>query len=70
MSSLFPDHLLARLEEEVAHHDDKLSASTSHKRPARFHPYTQSGKQALESDRQSGPPAWMQLKQRGQGKRD
>ena len=48
MSSLFPDQLLAKAEEEKAHHDEKCSASTSHKKPAHFHPYTHSGKQAPE----------------------
>ena len=68
MGSLFADHLLATAEEEITHHDEKRSAGTFHKKPARFHPYTHSGKQAPEADRKSGPPAWKQLKQFGQAK--
>ena len=41
-SSLFPDHLLSNLEEEISHHEQKRSANTS------FHPYIQSGKQTPE----------------------
>ena len=66
MSSLFPVHVLAMMEVEIVHHEQKRSTSTSHKKPALFHPYTQSGKQAPEAN---SMPSWKQLKQHGQRKR-
>ena len=69
MSSLFPDHFLAKAEEEVSHHEESYSAGSSQKKPGRCHPYFQFGKEAQETDWTSGVPAWKQLKHRMQGKK-
>ena len=66
MSALFPDHLIAKAEEEIRHHEDKRTSSSSNKGPQRFHPYSQASRQQTDQDRKSGPPAWKQLKRRGQ----
>ena len=68
LSSLFPDHLLAKAKEEISHHEQKHSANTQ-KKPARFDAYSQSGRQAPEADLESGILAWKQLKHQGQSKR-
>ena len=36
--------------------------SPSHRKPQRFHPYSQSSRQQQDSDRKSGPPAWKQIR--------
>ena len=66
MSALFPDHLISKTEEEIHHHKDKRTASSSHKGSQRFHPYNQASRQQSDTDRKPGPPAWKQLKRRGQ----
>ena len=66
MSTLFPDYLKAKAEEEIRHHEDKHSSGPVPKKAQRFHPYTQAGRQhQQDNDRKSGPPAWKQLKRRG-----
>ena len=66
MSALFPDHLVAKAEEEIRHHEDKRTAGSSQKGSQRFHPYAQASRQQTDTDRKSGPPAWKQLKRWGQ----
>ena len=66
MSVLFPDHLIAKTEKEIRHHEDKRTASSSQKGPQRFHPYGQPSRQQSDTDRRTGPPACNQLKRRGQ----
>ena len=36
MSALFPDHLISKAEEEICHHEDKRTASSSHKGSQHF----------------------------------
>ena len=50
MSALFLDHLVAKAEEEIRHHEDKRSTGPSHKKSQCFHPYTQQANQQLETD--------------------
>ena len=68
MSSLFPDHLISKVEEEIRHHEDKRTPGSSAKDQQRFHPYSQSDRQQQpDQDRKSGLPAWKQLgRRRGQ----
>ena len=68
MSTLFPDHLISKAEEEIRHHEEKRTSGPSHKGSQRFHPYHQPGKQQQpDQDRKSGLPAWKQLgRRRGQ----
>ena len=68
MSALFPDHLISKAEEEIRHHEDKHSTSLAHKKPHCFHPYSQASRQQQESDRESGQPAWKQLKKHGENR--
>ena len=63
-SALFPDHLISKAEEEIRHHENKRTPSSS-KGSQRFHPYSQSGRQQQpDQDRKSGLPAWKQLGRR------
>ena len=43
MVTLFPDHLLAKAEEDISHHEEKHSSSQ--KKPGCYHPYSQSYQQ-------------------------
>ena len=36
---LFPDHLISKAEDEIRHHEDKRTPSSSSKGPQRFHPF-------------------------------
>ena len=65
-NALFPDHLISKAEEEICHHEDKHTASSSHKGSKHFYPYNQASRQQSDTDRKTGPPAWKQLKRRGQ----
>ena len=48
MSSLFADHIIAKAEEQIHQHIDRLSSGPSHKKRSRYHPYNQPDKQAPE----------------------
>ena len=41
LSALFPDHIIAKAEEEIRHHEDKRTSRPSQRKPQRFHPYSQ-----------------------------
>ena len=49
MTSLLPDNIISKAEEEIGHHDDKCNSDSSHKICNRFHPYYQLVKLALEA---------------------
>ena len=69
LSALFPDHIIARAEEEIRHHEDKRTSGPSQRKPQRFHPYSQPSRQQQEPDRKQGLPAWKQLGNRRCGQR-
>ena len=69
LSALFPDHIIAKAEEEIRHHEDKRTPGPSQRKPKRFHPYSQSPRQQHEPDRKQGLPAWKQLGNRRRGQR-
>ena len=58
---LFPDHIIAKAEEEIRHHEDKRTSGPSQRKPQRFHLYSQPPNQQQEPDRKQGFPAWKQL---------
>ena len=41
LSALFPDHIIAKAEEEICHHEDKRTSRPSQRKPQHFHPYSQ-----------------------------
>ena len=69
LSALFPDHIIAKAEEEIRHHEDKRTSGPSQRKPQRFHPYSQPPRQQQEPDRKQGLPAWKQLGSRRRGQR-
>ena len=62
MSALFPDHIISKAEEEIRHHEDKCTSSPSHRKPQRFHSYSQPSGQQQDTDPKPGPPAWKQIR--------
>ena len=65
MSALFPDHIIAKAEEEIRHFEDKRTPGPTRKAP-RYHPYAQSTKQHHQQSEQTPTlPAWKQLRRRG-----
>ena len=60
LSALFLDHIIAKAEEEIRHHEDKHTLGPSQRKPQRFHPYSQPPRQQHELDRKQGLPAWKQ----------
>ena len=56
LSALFPDHIIAKAEEEIRHHDDKHNSGPSQRKPQCFHPYSQPSRQQQEMDHKSPPP--------------
>ena len=69
LSALFPDHIISKAEEEIRHFEDKRTAGPSHRKPQRFHPYSQPQRQQQDTDRKQGLPAWKQLGNRRRGQR-
>ena len=69
LSALFPDHIIAKAEEEIRHFEDKRTSGPSQRKPQRFHPYSQPSRQQQEPDRKQGLPAWKQLGSRRRGQR-
>ena len=69
MASLFPDNVISKAEEEIAHHEDKHYTGGSHKKSDRYHPYNPSVKQTPKAGKKSGPPAWKTLSSHGQYRR-
>ena len=68
MSALFLDHIISKVEEEICHH--KHTPSPSKKAP-RYHPYSQASKpQQQDTEQKSAPPAWKQIRRRGQGAKE
>ena len=58
MSALFPDHIIAKAEEEIRHFEDKRTPGPTRK-ASRYHPYAQSTKQGHQRSEQSSTlPAW------------
>ena len=57
---------ISKAEKEIRHHEDKHIPSSSHKGSQHFHHYCQASRQHSDPDRKSIPPAWKQLKRRGQ----
>ena len=52
---LFPDHIIAKEEEAISHHDEKHSSGSSHKKSGHYHPYSHTSKRASDTGRKSGP---------------
>ena len=65
MSSLFADHIIAKAEEQIRQHIDRLSSGPSHKKRSRYHPYNQPDKQAPEIWSTSMSPERRSKKGRG-----
>ena len=62
LHSPFPDQLITKAEEEICRNEERHSSGHSHRRQGRFHPYAPSDKSVHQSDRKSGNPAWMQIR--------
>ena len=61
ISTLFPDNLIMRAEEEISHHESKGHAGTSRGK-GRFHPYERPEcRSDKKSDRKSDRPAWKNI---------
>ena len=66
ISSLFPDQLIAKAEEEISRSEERRSSGHSHRRQGRFHPYNLADKSMSHSDCRSGVPAWKQIRDKQQ----
>ena len=74
MSALFPDHIISKAEEEIRHHEDKCTSGAYHRKPQRFHLYSQPSRQQQDTDRKyfgsnclaADQKAWTEIQQ-GQG---
>ena len=65
MSAFFPDHIIAKAEEEIRHFEDKCTPGPTRKAP-RYHPYAQGNKpHHQQSEQTSTLPAWKQLRRHG-----
>ena len=69
LNSLFPDHLIAKAEEEICRSEERRSVGQSQRCQGRFHPYASSDKPSSHSDRKSGVPAWKQIKDKQQSRK-
>ena len=69
LSALFPDHIIAKAEEAIRHHENKRTSGPSQRKLQRFHPYSQPPGQQQEPDQKQGRPAWKQLGNRRCGQR-
>ena len=67
-SSLFPDQLITKAEEEICRSEERRSGQ-SHRRQGRFQPYAPSDRSASQPDWKSGNPAWKQIRDRQQSKK-
>ena len=56
-SSLFPDQLITKAEEEICRSEERSFSGQSYRRQGHFHPYAPSDKSASHPDRKSGNPA-------------
>ena len=68
MCSLFTDHIIGKIQEEISRLDEKRASSSSHKKSDFYHPYSQTTKLVPDNSRKTGQ-AWKQLSHHGQGKR-
>ena len=57
MTSLFPDDVISKAEEEIDHHEDKQHSSGSHKKSDWYHPCSPSAKNTPDTSLKSSPPA-------------
>ena len=69
LSSLFPDQLITKAEEEICRSEERHSSGQSHRRQGRFHPYAPSDRSATQPDQKSGNPAWKQIRDRQQSQK-
>ena len=69
ITSLFPDDVITKAEEETGHHKVKQYSSVFHRNSDWHHPYNPPAKNAPDTSRRSSPPAWKKLSHRGQSKR-
>ena len=65
ITSLFLDNVISKEEEEIGHHEDKQYSSGFQRKSDWYHPYNPSAKNASDTTRRPGPPAWKQLSDRG-----
>ena len=57
LSSLFPDQLITKAEEEICRSEERCSSGQSHRHQGRCHPYAPSDRSFSQPDRKSGNPA-------------
>ena len=69
LSVLFPDHIIAKAEEEIRNYKDKRTSGPSQRKPQHFHPYSQPPRQQQETDRKQVLPAWKKLGSTRRGQR-
>ena len=69
LSSLFPDQLISKAEEEISKSEERRSSGTSHRHQNRFHPYAASDKSTGHHNRKSNLPAWKQIKDKQQARK-
>ena len=69
LSSLFPDQLITKAEEEISKSEERCSSGTSHRHQNRFHPCAASDKSTGHHDRKSNLPAWKQIKDKQQARK-
>ena len=70
LQSLFLDQLLIKAEEEVSRSEERRSSGQSHRKLGHFHPYASNDKSPHQPDRKSSIPAWKQIRERQEGKKD
>ena len=56
LSALFPDHIIAKAEEEIRHFEDKRTSGPSQRKPQRFHMCSQPSNQQQDTDRKQSLP--------------
>ena len=69
LDALFPDQLLAKVEEEISKSEERRSSGTSHRQQGRFHPYSASDKSASRHTDRKNVPAWKQIRDNQQSRR-
>ena len=70
LHSLFLDQLITKAEEEICRSEERRSSGQPHRRQGHFHPYAPSDRSANQPDRKSGNPAWKQIRDRQQTRKN
>ena len=69
LNALFPDHLIAKAEEEISKSEERRSSGTSHRHQGRLHPYAATDTSSSHHTNKKNVPAWKQIKDKQQARR-